>query len=88
MRKTIVVATLASAIIATQQPTAAQFVKPASPDRDDIARYNSASTEARRSFFAAAMSGLTPEQLQTFWAIYADYEKEKDAIALARTELA
>jgi hypothetical protein len=67
---------------------AAQYVKPVSPGADDVAKYNMASTEARRSFFAAAMSGLTPDQLQTFWAVYSDYEKEKDALAMARTDLA
>jgi hypothetical protein len=75
-------------VIAAPQPTAAQYVKPVPPSADDIARYNMASTEARRSFFAAAMSSLTPDQLQTFWAVYADYEKEKDALTMARVDLA
>jgi hypothetical protein len=34
------------------------------------------------------MSNLTPEQLQTFWAVYADYEKEKSTIVSARMDLA
>jgi hypothetical protein len=42
-------------------------------------------TDVRRKFFAAGMSNLTPEQLQTFWAVYADYEKEKDARWLGPT---
>jgi len=88
MKKVFVACMILSAVVAAQQPAAAQYVKPVPPDPDDIARYNLASTEARRSFFAAAMSNLTPEQLQTFWAVYADYEKEKDAIAIARTDLA
>ena len=88
MRNAFVAGMFLFALIAAPQPTEAQYVKPVTPDADDIARYNMASTEARRSFFAAAMSGLTPDQLQTFWAVYADYEKEKDALAMARTDLA
>ena len=67
MKKALVVGIFLSAVVATQ-PTAAQYVRPASPSSDDIARYNLASTEARRRFFAAAMSSLSPDQLQTFWA--------------------
>jgi hypothetical protein len=77
-----------SVVIAPQQPASAQYLKPVSPAPDDLARYNLASTDARRRLFAAAMSSLTPEQLKTFWVVYADYEREKDAIAMARTDLA
>jgi hypothetical protein len=33
------------------------------------------------------MSGLSAEQLQTFWGIYADYEKDKNELAAARLEM-
>ena len=45
-------------------------------------------TDARRKLFAAGMSELTPQQLETFWGVYADFEKEKDAITGARVDLA
>ena len=89
MKKTFVVSIVfLSALVGAQRWAAAQYVKPASPDPDAIERYNLVSTEARRRYFAAAMSNLTPEQLRIFWEVYAEYEKEKDAIAMARTDLA
>jgi len=54
----------------------------------DLERFKQALTDARRRMFASAMSNLSAEQLQTFWAIYADYEKEKDAITSNRLDLA
>jgi hypothetical protein len=54
----------------------------------NIARYKMALTDARRKLFAAGMNELTPQQLETFWGVYADFEKEKDAIAAARVDLA
>jgi hypothetical protein len=88
MKKVLVLAIFLSAGIGGQQPVTAQYVEPASPDASNIARYKQSITDVRRKFFAAGMSNLTPEQLQTFWAVYADYDKEKDAIAMARTDLA
>ena len=88
MKKALVAGALLCAVAAAPPPTAAQYVKPVPPSADVIERYNMASTEARRSIFAAAMSSLTPDQLQTFWAVYADYEREKDELAMARTDLA
>jgi len=88
MKKILVLAVSLSAILAAEQPAAPQYVKPVSPDPHDIQRYNFAVTDARRKFFAASMSSLTPEQLRSFWTVYADYEKEKDTIAMAGTGLA
>jgi hypothetical protein len=88
MKKALVLCIFLLAGNAAQQRAAAQYVKPVSPDPEDIARYNSASTEARRRFFASAMTNLAPEQLQIFWDVYAEYEKEKNAVAMARTDLA
>jgi hypothetical protein len=34
------------------------------------------------------MSELTPQQLEIFWGVYADFEKEKDALTSARVDLA
>ena len=88
MKKAIVAFIFLLAGITAQQRVAAQYLKPASPNADDLARYNLANSEARRKYFAAAMSNLTPQQLQVFWDIYPEYEKERDAIAMARTDLA
>jgi len=77
---------------AAQAPVAPQ-AKPAptsasAQEAINVARYKMALTDARRKLFGAAMSNLTPQQLETFWAVYADFEKEKDAIAAARVDLA
>jgi hypothetical protein len=88
MKKVLLLCIFLVSVSAAQQRAAAQYVKPVSPDPDDIARYNLASTEARRRFFASAMSNLTPEQLRIFWDVYAEYETEKNAVAMARTDLA
>ncbi len=61
---------------------------PAAPARQmDMTKFKMAVTEARRKLFVAGMSNLTPQQLETFWAVYPDYEKEKDAVTAARMEL-
>jgi len=54
----------------------------------NIQRYKMAVTDARRKLFAAGMSDLTPQQLETFWGVYGDFEKEKNAITSARLDLA
>ena len=54
----------------------------------NIARYKMALTDARKKLFASGMSELTPQQLEVFWAVYGDFEKEKDAITSARVDLA
>ena len=54
----------------------------------NIDRYKMAVSDARKKLFAAGMSELTPQQLETFWAVYADFEQEKNAITAARVDLA
>ena len=54
----------------------------------NLQRYKMALTDARRKLFASGMSDLTPQQLETFWGVYADFEKEKNAITSARLDLA
>ena len=73
---------------AAQQTQPAPQSKPATQEGINVARYKTALTEGRRKLFAAGMNNLTPEQLQTFWAVYGDFEKEKDAITSARVDLA
>ncbi len=82
--KKILVLSLLAGIAGIASGQQAQSGPPAS----NMARYKVAITDARRTLFAAGMSNLTPAQLETFWAVYGDYEKEKDAITSARADLA
>jgi hypothetical protein len=86
MKKTFTLTLCLSAILAGAVD--AEQAKPAPRDPQKIAAYKQAITETYRKLFAAGMSNLTPEQLQTFWTVYGDYEKEKSAIVSARTDLA
>lgn len=54
----------------------------------NLQRYKMALSDARKKLFAAGMSDLTPQQLEVFWAVYADFDKEKNAITTARLDLA
>jgi hypothetical protein len=53
----------------------------------DMAKLNAALTTKRRELFAQGMAGLSPEQQQTFWGIYSEFEKEKDQNMTARVGL-
>ena len=87
MKKTFALILCLSAVIAGGVG-AAEPAKPTTRDPHDVAAYKLAITDAYRKLFAAGMSNLSPEQLQAFWGVYADYEKEKSAIVSARTDLA
>src|SRR5262245_196634 len=87
MKKVFALFLCLSAVIASRVG-AAEPAKPAGRDPHDVASYKLAVTDAYRKLFAAGMSNLTPEQLQTFWGVYADYEKEKSTIVSARADLA
>ena len=50
-----------------------------SKDDVDMAKLQQALSTKRRELVAAGMGGLSADQLQTFWAVYGDFEKEKDA---------
>jgi hypothetical protein len=82
----------ASAATAQQaQPAGAPQARPASAagqEAINVARYKMALTDARRKLFAAGMSFLSPQQLEVFWGVYGDFEKEKDALTSARVDLA
>ena len=61
----------------------------AQPSGDlNMQRYKMALSDARKKLFAAGMSELTPQQLESFWAVYADFEKEKNAVMASRVDLA
>jgi len=57
------------------------------PSAEDQERYLTALSTARRKLFAESMNSLTAPQLEAFWSIYGDYEKDKNALAVARVEL-
>lgn len=73
---------------ARPETTAPQSSPSAGPSAVDLDRFKMALTDERRKLFAAAMSQLTAQQLETFWSVYADYEKEKNAITSSRLDLA
>ena len=80
---------IAAASAGAQQAQSGQSNQMSASNQDtNNARYKMALSDARKKLFSAGMSELTPQQLETFWAVYADFEKEKDAITSARVDLA
>jgi len=91
MKKILVLSLAAgiAAVASAQQPSSAPAGQSASNQEGlNIDRYKMALSDARKKLFASGMSDLTPQQLETFWAVYADFEKEKNAITSARVDLA
>ena len=93
--KKVLVLSLAAGLAAAAQGQQAQSApqpKPAVSAADqqalNLERYKMALTDARKKLFAAGMSELSPQQLEIFWGVYADFQKEKDAITGARIDLA
>ncbi|MGE5414506.1 MAG: hypothetical protein ACM3NW_10045 [Syntrophomonadaceae bacterium] len=84
------IAAAASAQQSSTAPSGQSGQQMSSSDHEalNIERYKMALSDARKKLFAAGMSELTPQQLETFWAVYADFEKEKNAITAARVDLA
>jgi hypothetical protein len=80
-----------AAAAAAQQPASGSAQKSAMPELSkndvDMAKLEQALSTKRRELFAAGMGGLSAEQMQTFWAVYADFEKERDANMSARLGL-
>jgi hypothetical protein len=78
-----------AAVVRAQQPaqqpaSGGGAQKPSSmpelqPKDVDMAKLQHALSTKRRELVAAAMGGLTADQMQTFWAVYGDFEKERDA---------
>ena len=93
MKKTLVLFLLPFAtggVPALPQPAAHPSQAAAVEDEApmDAERFKMALTDERRKLFGEAMNKLTAQQLETFWSVYSDYEKEKDAITSARLDLA
>jgi len=80
-----------AASAAAQQPAAGSAQKAAlpelSPSDVDMAKLQNALSTKRRELFAAGMGGLTAQQQETFWAVYADFEKERDTVMSSRLNL-
>ncbi|HKD19868.1 MAG TPA: hypothetical protein VKG23_18600 [Thermoanaerobaculia bacterium] len=91
--KKVLVLSLAAGIAAAsafgQQGQSGQANPPSASNPDlNINRYKMALSDARKKLFAAGMSELSPQQLETFWSVYADFEKEQNAVTSARVDLA
>ena len=80
-----------AASAAAQQPAAGSAQKAALPEMSksdvDMAKLQNALSTKRRELFAAGMGGLTAQQQEVFWAVYADFEKERDSVMSARLNL-
>ncbi len=80
-----------AASAAAQQPGTGSAQKAAMPELSksdvDMARLQQALTTKRRELFAAGMGGLTAQQQEAFWGVYADFEKEKDTLMSSRMNL-
>ena len=83
--------TAIAAVAASQQAASAQTQKAAMPEMSkgdvDMAKLNAALTQKRREMFAAGMGSLSAQHQETFWSVYADFEKEKDALTASRMSL-
>jgi hypothetical protein len=80
----------ASAAVAQQtasKSASASSMPEMSKNDVDMTKLQQALSTKRRELVAAAMGGLTAEQMQTFWGVYADFEKERDAVMSARLSL-
>ena len=81
----------AVAAVAAAQQSAAPAQKAAMPELSkndvDMAKLQQALSTKRRELFAAGMGGLTADQMQTFWGVYGDFEKERDANMSSRLSL-
>ncbi len=80
-----------AATAAAQQPAAGSAQKAQMPELSksdvDMAKLQNALSTKRRELFAAGMGGLTAAQQETFWSVYADFEKERDAVMSSRINL-
>jgi hypothetical protein len=84
-RRKLLGVTLAAALAAL--PAIAQQPASAAPPGIDTAQLKDALTQGRRQLFSAGMGQLPPKELETFWAIYGDFEKERGGIMDQRMTL-
>ncbi len=85
------VAGSAAALQTASAPASGSAPKSAMPEMSkgdvDMAKLEAALTKKRRELFAAGMGGLSAENQQTFWGVFADFEKERDTVMAARLGL-
>jgi hypothetical protein len=92
MKKFLVASLLAVSGVALGQqsaapPAGAPGDKPVTKEKVNFPKLQQTLGNTRRQLFSAGMSNLSASDLQTFWAVYADFEKEKDAQMSKRMEL-
>ncbi len=91
MKKFLVASLLALSGVALGQQSAAPSGAPGdtavTKEKVDFQKLQQTLGNTRRQLFAAGMSNLSAGDLQTFWAVYADFEKEKDAHMAKRMDL-
>ena len=80
-----------AASAAAQQPGTGSAQKAQMPELSksdvDMAKLQNALSTKRRELFAAGMGGLSAQNQETFWAVYADFEKERDSVMSTRLNL-
>ena len=80
-----------AASASAQQPATGQAPKGSMPEMSkqdvDMAKLENALSKKRRELFAAGMGSLSAEHQQAFWAVYSDFEKERDANMVTRLNL-
>ncbi len=86
MKKPLIVVALVAGLAGTSAAQQSQPAPSGSP-AVDTTKFRMAVSEERRKLFGAGMSYLPAAQLQTFWSVYGDFEKEQDAITAARIDI-
>ena len=86
MKKPLIVVALVAGLAGTAAAQQSQPAPSGSP-AVDTTKFRMAVSEERRKLFGAGMSYLPAAQLQTFWSVYGDFEKEQDAITAARIDI-
>jgi hypothetical protein len=92
MTKAVLILFLATPAFAAE-PTPAATSTPAASTPElqkndvDMATLEQALSTKRREIISSGMGTLTADQMKTFWTIYGDFEKEKDAIMSSRLSL-
>jgi hypothetical protein len=94
MKKAVALALFLAAPAYAADPTPAATSTPATASAPelqkndvDMAKLEQALSTKRREIIASGMGSLTADQMKTFWTIYGDFEKEKDAIMSSRLDL-
>src|SRR5262245_18250039 len=94
MKKVLALSLLSAGIVAAaaaQQAASAPAQSAAAPELHqgdiDMQKLNEALTKKRRELFATGMGAHPATQQMKFWQVYADFEKEKDALGSQRMSL-